>query len=103
MRVWGATAAEYRKVRLNVFDSTLDPAGYFEGVEDDTDSRVAELMKLSAYQEITRDEDGRCGAAMLAEQSVAVPFVSAVAGAKHNRWILRVVHQATGELTVMAA
>jgi len=40
----GATATEYRKVRLNVFDSTLDPAQYFEGVEDDTDSRVAELM-----------------------------------------------------------
>ena len=77
----GATAAEYRKVRLNVFDSTLDPAQYFEGVEDDTDSRVAELMKLSAYQEIARDNDGRCGAAMLAQQSVAVPFVSAVAGA----------------------
>lgn len=77
----GATAAEYRKVRLNVFDSTLDPAEYFEGIEDDADGRVAELMKLSAYQEIARDDDGRCGAAMLAEQSVAVPFVSAVAGA----------------------
>lgn len=78
----GATAADYRKVRVNVFDSSLDPAQHFEGIEDDTDSRVAELMKLSAYQEIIRNsEDGRCGAAMLAEQSVAVPFVSAVAGA----------------------
>jgi hypothetical protein len=78
----GAGAADYRKIRINVFDSTLDPAQYFDGVEDDTDSRVAELMKLPAYQEIARNsEDGRCGAAMLAEQSVAVPFVSAVSGA----------------------
>lgn len=77
----GAMAAEYRNVRINVFDSTLNPAQYFEGIEDDTDRRVAELMKLSAYREIARDEDGRCGAAMLAEQRVAVPFVSAVAGA----------------------
>jgi len=78
----GATAADYEKVRINVFDSTLDPAQYFEGVEDEADSRVAELMKLPAYQEIAREsDDGRCGAAMLAEQSVAVPFVSGFAGA----------------------
>ena len=54
----------------------------FEGVEDETDRRVAELMNLPAYQEIAANmNDGRCGAAMLAEHSVAVPFVSAVAGA----------------------
>jgi hypothetical protein len=78
----GATAADYQKVRINVFDSTADPARHFEGVEDETDHRVAQLMQLSAYQEIARNSgDGRCGAAMLAEHSVAVPFVSAFAGA----------------------
>jgi hypothetical protein len=78
----GATAADYQKVRINVFNSATDPARHFEGVEDETDSRVAQLMNLPAYQEIARNsDDGRCGAAMLAEHSVAVPFVSAVAGA----------------------
>lgn len=78
----GATAADYQKIRINVFDSTIDPARHFEGVEDETDSRVAQLMNLPAYQEVARKGDaGRCGAATLAEQSVAVPFVSAVAGA----------------------
>jgi hypothetical protein len=82
----GATAADYQKVRINVFNSTADPALHFEGVEDETDSRVAQLMGLPAYQEIAQEiamtgDDGRCGAAMLAEHSVAVPFVSAFAGA----------------------
>jgi len=78
----GATVADYQKVRVNVFDSTADPARHFEGVEDETDTRVAKLMNLPAYQEIARTgDDGRCGAAMLAEHSVAVPFVSAFAGA----------------------
>ncbi len=78
----GATAADYQKVRINVLDSTIDAARHFEGVEDETDGRVAQLMNLPAYQEIARKGDaGQCGAAMLAEQSVAVPFVSAVGGA----------------------
>jgi hypothetical protein len=39
-------------------------------------------MQLPSYQELARSRgDGGCGAAMLAETSVAVPFVSAVAGA----------------------
>jgi hypothetical protein len=39
-------------------------------------------MQLPAYQELARGRgDGGCGAAMLAESSVAVPFVSALAGA----------------------
>lgn len=78
----GATAADYQKIRVNVFDSNLDPAKYFEGIEDATDARVAEVMNLPAYRQISQNsQDGRCGAAMLAEQSVAVPFVSAIAGA----------------------
>jgi hypothetical protein len=39
-------------------------------------------MQLPAYREFAMSHaDGDCGAAMLAETSVAVPFVSAVAGA----------------------
>jgi hypothetical protein len=78
----GTTAADYRKIRLNVFDETEDPAVHFNGVEDPTAQVGEELMKLPAYQELARTlADGGCGAAMLAETSVAVPFVSAVAGA----------------------
>jgi hypothetical protein len=78
----GTTAADYRKVRLNVFDATEDPAAHFHGVEDPTAQVGEELMKLPAYQELAHTlADGGCGAAMLAETSVAVPFVSAVAGA----------------------
>jgi hypothetical protein len=78
----GITAADYRKVRLNVFDATEDPAAHFHGVEDPTAQVVEELMKLPAYQELARTlGDGGCGAAMLAETSVAVPFVSSVVGA----------------------
>ncbi len=78
----GATAGDYQKVRVNVFDSTIDPAKHFDGVEDATEKRIAQLLQLPAYMEIARSGgDGQCGAAMLAEQSVAVPFVSAVAGA----------------------
>jgi hypothetical protein len=82
----GATATDYQKVRLNVFDSTIDPARHFEGVEDETEHRVAQLMQLPAYQKIAHEigrngGDAQCGAAMLAEYNVAVPFVSAFAGA----------------------
>jgi hypothetical protein len=39
-------------------------------------------MAMPAYQELIESgTTDRCGAAMLAEQSVAVPFVSALAGA----------------------
>jgi hypothetical protein len=33
----GATAADYRKVRINVFDASADPAEHFQGVEDKTE------------------------------------------------------------------
>lgn len=78
----GATAADYQKLRINVFDSAGDPASHFEGVEDQTMQVVEQLLKLPAYQDFARGNgDGQCGAAMLAERSVAVPFVSAFAGA----------------------
>jgi hypothetical protein len=78
----GATAADYRKIRINVFDASADPAKHFQGMEDKTEQVAQELMQLPAYLEFALSHaDGGCGAAMLAETSVAVPFVSAVAGA----------------------
>ena len=78
----GSTAADYQKFRINVFDRMSDPAVHFAGIEDETERVVKELMELPAYQELAlRDGDGGCGAAMLAERSVAVPFVSAFVGA----------------------
>jgi hypothetical protein len=73
---------DYRKLRINVFDSTSNPTDHFQDVEDQTAQVARELMQLSSYQELAHNRgDGGCGAAMLAERSVAVPFVSAVAGA----------------------
>jgi hypothetical protein len=65
-----------------VFDSTENAAQHFEGVEDQTARVVEQLMHLPAYQDFARtNPNGTCGAAMLAEHSVAVPFVSAFVGA----------------------
>jgi hypothetical protein len=78
----GATVDDYCKLRLNVFDSERSPATHFDGVEDQTVYVAERLKQMPAYQELARSRgDGGCGAAMLAESSVAVPFVSAVAGA----------------------
>lgn len=78
----GATATSYQDLRVNVFDRSADPARHFEGVDDRTAETTAALLQLPAYKEITRERnDGGCGAAMLAGKSVAVPFVSAFAGA----------------------
>jgi hypothetical protein len=78
----GATVADYQKFRVNVFDRTSDPAAHFAGVDDETESVVKGLMELPAYRELAlSDGDGGCGAAILAERSVAVPFVSACVGA----------------------
>ena len=78
----GATVFDYRKFRVNVFDSAGNPADHFQGVEDQTEQVIRELMQLPTYQELARSRgDNGCGAAMLAQPSVAVPFVSAFVGA----------------------
>jgi hypothetical protein len=78
----GATVNDYQKFRINVFGCSEDPADHFRGVEDQPVQVTQELMQLAAYQDLARVRgDGGCGAAMLAGSSVAVPFVSAVAGA----------------------
>ncbi len=78
----GATVADYRKFRLNVFDRARNPTDHFAGVEDQTVQVIHDLMQLPAYKELAeRRGDGGCGAATLAGSSVAVPFVSAFVGA----------------------
>lgn len=78
----GATSTDYQKLRINVFDAAADPAQHFDGVEDQTSQVVERLLQMPAYKEFARtNSDGQCGAAMLAERSVAVPFVSAFVGA----------------------
>lgn len=78
----GAAVDDYCKIRVNVFDSTRSPAIHFHGVEDRTPEIAERLRQLPAYRELARErEDGGCGTAMLVETGVAVPFVSAVAGA----------------------
>ena len=73
----GATARDYRRFRLNVFDQSHDPALHFSGVEDASERNMKEVMRLRAYQESRFNEyEGGCGIAELAGQSVAVPFVS---------------------------
>jgi len=77
----GATVEAYRSFRINVFDSTGNPADHFQGVEDQTKEEAQKLLQLPAYEEVARDRnDSGCGAAMLADMAVAVPFVSAFVG-----------------------
>jgi hypothetical protein len=78
----GATAANFQQFRVNVFDREHNPADHFSGIEDRTEKVSRELMELPAYRDLAqKSKDGGCGVAMLAEKSVAVPFVSAFVGA----------------------
>jgi len=73
----GATAHDYRRFRLNVFDQSLDPASHFSGVLDASESKVEDVLRLPAYREVENTQHfDSCGMAELAGQSVAVPFVS---------------------------
>jgi hypothetical protein len=88
----GATVADYRKFRLNVFDSASNPASHFADVEDETTQVIHDLMQLCAYKQLTEARgDGGCGAAMLAGSSVAVPFVSAFVSAFSITQAIRIV------------
>jgi len=78
----GATVDDYRRFRINVFDSARNPADHFQGLEGQTKEVTQELLQLPAYQALARSRaDSGCGAAMLADIAVAVPFVSALVGA----------------------
>ena len=96
----GATVEAYRSFRLNVFDSTGNPADHFQGVDDQTKEQAEKLLQLPAYQEIARARaDSGCGVAMLADIAVAVPFVSAFVGALSITQAIRI---ASGEASHLA-
>jgi len=72
----GATAKNYGRFRLNVFDPTYTAAQHFEGVEEI--SSLEKNLRLKAYQEgMAGTEEEACGMAELAGASAAAPFVSA--------------------------
>ncbi len=78
----GADAHDFHRLRVNVFDADRTPGAHFDGVEDKTAERIEAVKCLPAYQDQGRKGgDAGCGMAELAGIPVAVPFVSAVAGA----------------------
>jgi hypothetical protein len=71
----GATARDYTKFRINVFDPDYCASVHFADVADR--SQAARNIKLSAYQQpMAGPPEAACGMAELAGASVAVPFVS---------------------------
>jgi hypothetical protein len=99
----GATVDDYCKIRVNVFDSSRSPATHFRGVEDQTTQIAERLKQLPVYRDLaSRRGDGGCGAALLAESSVAVPFVSAVAGALVVTQAIRIASGQAYHVTITA-
>ena len=47
----GATARDYCRFRINVFDQSHDPRSHFADVEDATERNLEEVMSLQAYKE----------------------------------------------------
>ncbi len=71
----GATAKDYGRFRLNVFDPSYTAAQHFEGVEPM--SNLEKNLRLKAYQEgLAGTDEEACGMAELAGASAAAPFVS---------------------------
>ncbi|MCB2059316.1 MAG: hypothetical protein KDE21_02325 [Novosphingobium sp.] len=74
----GRTAFDFDRYRVNVFDQQRRIDAHFAGMTDAAPKEIA--PDLPAYQQL-QSEIGRCGAAEIGNASVAVPYVSAVAGA----------------------
>lgn len=74
----GRTATDFDRYRINVFDKERRIDAHFAGVADTAPKESA--PDLPAYEQL-QSEIGRCGAAEIGNASVAVPYVSAVAGA----------------------
>lgn len=79
----GATARDYRKIRMNVFDNMYRPDVHFKETKENNEVDVtARNLRLQAYQrEMANNSSSACGMAEIAGASAAVPFVSAFAGA----------------------
>jgi hypothetical protein len=86
----GATATDFRRFRLNVFDRTLNPKLHFAGVDDEFAQTTNDIKQLSNFKHLVSDgQVDECGMAQLAGIPVAVPFVSAFAGALALTQVIR--------------
>ncbi len=74
----GRTASDFDRYRVNVFDQERRIDAHFAGVADAAPKERP--PDKPAYEQL-QSEIGRCGAAEIGNASVAVPYVSAVAGA----------------------
>lgn len=74
----GRTASDFDRYRVNVFDQERRIDAHFAGMTDNMPKESA--PDVPAYEQL-QSEIGRCGAAEIGNASVAVPYVSAVAGA----------------------
>lgn len=74
----GRTASDFDRYRVNVFDRHRQIDAHFAGVADAAPKES--VPDLPAYEQL-QSQIGRCGAAEIGNASIAVPYVSAVAGA----------------------
>jgi hypothetical protein len=74
----GRTAKDFDRYRVSVFDQVRRIDSHFFGVMDP--AREPQVPDTPAYHQL-QSEIGRCGAAEISNASIAVPYVSAVAGA----------------------
>lgn len=74
----GRTASDFDRYRVSVFDRTTSIDAHFAGLSDP--SAKADAPDRPAYAQL-RAQIGQCGAAEIGNASVAVPYVSAIAGA----------------------
>lgn len=74
----GRTAQDFDKYRVNVFDAAHRIDDHFAEMEDVAKS--PHVPDGEAYRQLEADI-GRCGAAEIGHASIAVPYVSAIAGA----------------------
>jgi hypothetical protein len=74
----GRTASDFDRYRVSIFDNTRKIDAHFAGLVDAAPK--ADAPDFPAYAQL-QSELGRCGAAEVGNASVAVPYVSAIAGA----------------------
>jgi hypothetical protein len=78
----GSTLRNFRDFRINVFGKGDDPKAHFRGVLDRDRENLDAVLALPSYRKLLEQaEDGKCGALILAEQPIVLPFISALTAA----------------------
>lgn len=86
----GATAEDYQRFRVTLFDRSRSPSQHFAAVEDR--ATHADNERLPAYQSLISSRViDKCGMTMLAGIPVAAPFVSFIASAVAVTQVIRLV------------